>query len=380
MSAHVPHFNRRVLAVFLIVGLPILVAGVGLVLAVGQAQLRDNYGRHLGQVAQQTAAAIDAYIYRRLIDISLLARTPDLRRAAAEASAAPFDQAEVERLDAAWQKPGAPPPPLAAILDNATSHYLADLVAHDQIYKELLLTDRQGRLVAASHKVSDFYQADEDWWRAASELGRTSVSDVRWDASSGRYAIEVAVPVPGPGGERLAGILKVVADSREMLAMVGGVQLGATGQAMLVRDNGSIVFGRRVTNPNARFFAADALRQRAEALRQGGPEQVAFFEALAPNDEPELVGVAPSQLSLSYPTLSWFVVVTQTQSELLAPVRALGWYLLAALGLTVLAVMVLALWLSIRIERPAFAEEMHLVEHAPVMHVGESEGPALGPR
>lgn len=380
MTAHVPRFNRRVLTVFLLVGLPILFLGVALVLAVGQVQLRDNYGQHLGQVAQQTAGAVDAYVYRRILDVSLMGRTPEIRQAAAAASTRAFDAAEVQRLDQQWQQAKAPPASLQGLLDSPTSRYFADIVSHDQIYREMLLTDRQGRLIAASNPTSDYFQADEDWWQSASADGRrgqVSVTDVRWDESSQRFAVEIAVPVPAPGSEDFAGILKVVADSREMLAMVGGVELGGTGEATLLRENGSIVFSRRLTKPDAKFFATDAVKERTAALNEGGPQKYMFFSATSWDDEPQLVAVAGSQLARSYPNLKWFIAVSQSERELLAPVRALAWYLLAALGLTALAVLIFALWFSMRIAEPPVGADMHLVEHAPVMHVGETDKPIL---
>lgn len=383
MSAHVPWINRRVLTVFLLVGLPILAAGVLLVLALAKERMKEASGQHLQQVAQQTAASVDAYVYRRILDISLLARGPEMRAFATAASATPPDAAKVAQIEAEWQKAGTASAGVTAVLTNPTARHLADLTAHDQIYREMLLTDRFGRLIAASNLSTDYDQSDEDWWKAAfhdGQRGSFSVTDVRWDESSQRHAIEIAVPVPEVGSERLAGILKVVCDSREMLALVGGVQLGATGEAFLLRDNGSIVFSRRPVAPNARFFAADALVSRLDVLRQGGPEQGVSFSASSGSNTEQLVGVAGSQLARTFPNLSWFVVITQAEDELLAPVRSVAWYLLTVLALTAVAVLAFALWFSMRIAESPVAADMHLVEHAPVMHVGETDQPILHSR
>lgn len=374
MTVYLPRLNRRVLTVFLVVGLPVLAAGVVLVLAIGQARLRDDYARHLEHAAQQTAGALDAYVHRRVLDVSLLARTPDLRRAAALSTARPLDRADVERVDTAWRQPGAPGPDTTALLANPASQYLADVVTHDQIYREILLTDRHGRLVAASGRTSDYDQADEDWWKATFDdgvRGRFTVNDVRWDESSHDYAIEIAVPVESPEGRGLVGVLKVVADSREMLALVGAVQIGATSEAMLVRENGSVVFARRSIEPNAEFFASDAFRLHAATLVGTEPERGASFVTDA-GGTLRVVGIAASQLKRTYPNLAWFVTVSESQDELLAPVRGLAWYLLMTLALTAIAVLIAALWFSFRLATPAPDTDIHLVEHAPVAHVGES--------
>jgi hypothetical protein len=374
MTRRVPHLNQRVLTVFLLVSLPALFVGTVLVLRIGQERLGDSYGHHLQDIAQQAAAGVDAYVYRRILDVSLLARTPELRRQANEASAKPFDRAAAEAVDRTWQQSHQQPRGVAEALENPAGRYLADLVAHDRIFREMILTDRQGRLVAASNATSDYFQGDEDWWLSAFDdgrRGRVSISDVQWDPSARVYAIEISAPVPAPGDETLAGVLKVVTDSREMLALIGNLQLGQTGGAWLLRRNGTIVFSRHTTDPNARFFANDRLRERMEALKLSGPIGGAHFDALTPDGNAQIVGVAESQLGASYASLPWVIAVSQAKSELVAPLSMLGWYLLMLVALTALVVLGLALWFSVRLAAAGVDVDMHLVQHPAVSHVGE---------
>jgi hypothetical protein len=374
MPPTVPHLNSRALAVFLLLALPPLAIGVALVLAVGHDRLGSSYGHHLEQLAQQTAAGVDTYVYRRTLDVSLLARSPELRREAAAASARPFDRAAVDALDKESQQTPTPKA-ITAMLDNAASRYLADLVAHDRIYRELLLTDSMGRLVAASGLPSDYYQADEDWWTAArgdGRRGQVSLSDVRWDPSARVQAIEIAVPVPAPDSDTLVGILKAVTDSREMLALVRSVQLGDTGSASLLRRDGSIVYDRgAAANSNARFWAADAVQSKMHSERQAGSIGGTYFEASTGDGTPYLVGLADSQLASSYPNVSWVIAVSQARDELLAPMNIVGWYLLVLVAAAAIVVLALALWFSIRLAAPQVDIDMHLVPHPPVAHVGE---------
>ncbi len=380
MTSNRPVVNKRVLGVFVLVGIPLLVGGVALVLAAGQSRLSDNSGRHLGQVAQQVASAVDSYVYRALLDVLELGRSPTLREAVAEANRRPLDRAEVKRLDDLWQTEAPLPAGPASLLENPASRYLADLSRQDPIYIELLLTDVHGRLVAASGRVSDYDQADEDWWQAAFDdgrLGRLTATNVRWDESARRYAIEISAPVPKPDADELGGILKVVADSRELFALVGGLRLGGTGQAMLLVDDGTIVFSREAIEPNSRFYASDAVRVQAAALRAGGPDESTFFRAEAPGGQTFVVGLAPSQLVATYPNLPWVVAVMQSEDELLAPVQPLGWYLAAVLALSAFAVLAFALWFSMRIAAPPISADLHLGHHPPVMHVGATDEPIM---
>jgi hypothetical protein len=340
-----------------------------LVLLMGQARVSDWYGGHLSLLAQQTASVADSYVYRKILDVTMIARTPDVRQIAANGSAQPVDAARTRALDTQWQQSGQVPPSLAGVIDNPAARYLADVVANDPIYRELMVTDRYGRLLATSNRVSDYDQSDEDWWKAAVEdqpRGRTNVTDVRWDNSAKVRAIEISVPVPEPGTDRLAGVLKAVVDARELLTAVGGLQPGTTGQATLLRPNGSVVFSRTTNDPNARFFATRELTDRLSALSgsQGlGEERIHF--AAESDGQTHVVGVAPSQLSKSYPNITWLVAISQAADEFLAPGRTIGWYLTVLFAVTAIIVLLLALWFSMRLSAPGVDVDMELVEHAP---------------
>jgi hypothetical protein len=369
MPSRFPRLSFRVLTVFSVVAMPVLVLGAVIVIGMGYAHLRSSFGQHLSQVAEHTAATVDAYVFRRILDVSLLARIPDVRQVAVAGNREPFDPDRVRELDREWQRLGAVPAALSGLLENDASRVLADLVRHDPIYQEVLVTDRAGRLVAASNVTSDYDQADEAWWREAYDdglRGRVSVGDVTWDQSARVYAVEIAVPVTDPVDEQLAGILKVVADVRELLAVVEGLRMGATGEATLVRDDGSIVVSQRRIDPGARYFAADLLRENLQRVRGEDPQFRLSFSARAPDGRSRFVGIAPSQLSASFPNLPWLIAVSQVEDELLGPVRAQAWYMVLVVVLTAVAVLIAALWFSMRLAAPTYDFDMHLVEHAKI--------------
>jgi hypothetical protein len=368
--------NSRVLTVLLLVALPVLLIGAGVVIGVGQSRLREAETAELRQIASHTAAAVDAYVYRRVLDAALLGRVPDLRRAAAEGNGQPFDRVRATEVDSQWIADGAATTARLGVLTTPASRFLADLVANDSVYREVLVTDRHGRIVAASGITSDYLQADETWWYDAWDngRGRVRVSDVGRDDSAGVYAFEIAVPVLEPEGDTVAGVMKIVADSRETLAAIAGLEVGATAEATLVRPDGSIVFQRRPHAPDDRFFAADLLRQGVDARAKASSAADAWsYEARSPEGSLRVVAVAPSQLSQSFPELPWLTVVSVERDELRAPFRSLVWYFVMVVLLTAVAVLAMALWLSLRLSEPPVdpAYEMHLVEHPPLHRVGE---------
>lgn len=368
MASRFARLNSRVLTAILLVALPVLVIGVAIVLSIGQARLRAAQSSQLQQLASYTAAAVDASVYRRILDGALLGRVPDVRRAAADGNAKPYDAAAAAAIDSQWQADAAGTAARLGVLTSPASTFLADLITNDSIYREVLLTDRHGRLVAASNLTSDYFQADEPWWTAAFDKGRgrVSVSDVRRDESARVYAFEIAVPVHDPSNDELAGIMKIVADSREMLMGVAGLELGASSEAALVRPDGSIVFRRRPHADGDRVFAADLLREHLEAraARHEAPAGLTY-EADTEEGTRRVVAIAPSQLSQSYAELPWLMAVSMDADELGAPFQSLVWYLVLVVLLTAAAVMGIALWLSLRLAAPAIdpAYDMHLVEH-----------------
>lgn len=355
MRAHFPRINSTVLAVFLLVSLPVLAGGVLLVLLAGQATLRDTYGLHLSHVAQQTAAGVDAYVYRKVLDVSILGRSPEIRTAVRAAPAADATR----------------------IAGNTASRYLMDLVAHDPVYREIVVTNTAGRLVASSRPLALMDMSAENWWKATVDdgiVGRVFVTELRWDPDARVSLMEVSAPVPEEGTDRFAGVVRVVLDARELLAPVAGLQMGATGVATLVRDNGSVVFSRASTDPSARFFATRELTDGLTQLSasEGQREGWLHFSATGVDGTPHVVGVAQSQLGRSYPNLSWLVAISQAESEFIGPVRSIGWYLALVFALTAILVLVLALFFSMRLHAPSIDIDMGLVDHPRVSRMPDT--------
>ena len=367
--------NRRVLTVALIVALPILALGARYAVETGYSRVRDAEVARLSQLADHIASSADAYVFRRIVDAAVIARVPEIRRAAADGTRQPMDAKLVAAFDEQWQKDRKVPAALAGVLSNAAARFLSDVVKQDQLYREILVADRHGRVVAASGVTTDYNQADEGWFTQALDdrrRGRITVSDVRRDESADVYAFDISVPVAAPESDELAGIMKIVASSQEMLQGIGGLQLGSTGQVMLIRQDGSIVFSRQAVAPGSRFFGADILKERLTAS-ENDPQARISFRSRSSDGTDRVVAVARSRLHESFPNLSWLVAVSMQESELVEPFRPMVWSLMVVIGLTGIAVLAVALWASMRLARPAFdpSLDMHLVEHPKAPRIEE---------
>lgn len=207
-----PHTQRPALAVAALVAV-----------GIGQAQLRESFGQLLGRVAEQTAAAADTYVFRHLVEVSTLAKVPTLRAESSTASSDTEDADAVWDIDRRWGRLVGLPIEVNGLLDNQASRFLREAVRDDPVYRELLLSDRHGRLVAASGMTSDYYQGDEKWWSDVAVGGRVSIGDVAWDESANVFALEVAVPVNGESGN-LVGDAAQFVDVTDMQLRVDAVR------------------------------------------------------------------------------------------------------------------------------------------------------------
>jgi hypothetical protein len=166
-----------------------------------------------------------------------------------------------------------------------------------------------------------------------------------------------------------------VVDVREIGAVLGGVRMGSTGDAALLREDGSFVFTQTGVDPNARFFATELMREHLAAAKAGDPNAPLHFGASTASGSARLVGVAMSQLKSSFPKATWFVAVSQSEDELFASVRTQATSLVLLLCLTAIAVLLFALWYSMRLAAPFEPDEMdmHLRKHPRVHRIEEPE-------
>ncbi len=369
--------NVRVFSAFLIVGLVMLVAAGYFVVGIGQSGLRNSWGEHLRQVADQATAAVDTYVFRLVIDASVLSHVPEVGELAASAGQRPFDRQAAAAIDREWQQTG-PPAAVKDVATNKVSAFLAEVTRQNPIYRELLLTDRYGRVVATSGQANGYLYGDAAWWKDAfgdGTRGQLVVSDVRYDPRARVFGMEIAAPIEAAAGGAVVGVLRTVVDVREIGAVLGGVRMGATGDAALLREDGSFVFTPTGVDPNSRFFATDLLRERLAAAKKGEPQTPLHFGARTASGSARLVGVAISQLKASFPHTNWIVAVSQGEDELFATVRTQATSLVLLLGLTAIAVLLFALWYSMRLAAPSEPEEMdmHLTTHPRVHRIEEPE-------
>lgn len=126
-------------------------------------------------------------------------------------------------------------------IDPEVDRNLAGVVERS-FYAELIVTDRNGFVVAGSGTTTDFVQSDELWWQEAFS-GLAYVSGVEFDESTGTVSVSIAWPVAGAGGA-VVGVVKGVLDLRRLRPKLNQLALG-WGYVQVVDDA-----GRLISDPN----------------------------------------------------------------------------------------------------------------------------------
>ncbi|MEI8311967.1 MAG: SpoIIE family protein phosphatase [Verrucomicrobiota bacterium] len=197
------------------------------------------YRRSQGTICQTAASQLALSISRSLRhEIDLLDEWIDfadigLRVWSLEGSlpGGPVLQASIDALDARWASLPEDAPEVAACLQNDLARQLREFQKRNPNFAEIIVTDQLGRLIAATNKTSDYWQADELWWQeaAATKAGAAYVEGLEFDESSGTHSISLSVPLFDPRHPDkpvgiLKGVLNVMPFFQKIPPVIGHVQ------------------------------------------------------------------------------------------------------------------------------------------------------------
>jgi len=293
-------------------------------------------------VADRVAQLVDAYLARIVGTTSSLVIVPDVASLAAEQSARPLTP-EDALTEKNWKRSAnTRDDPFLRLEKEAVSWFLRDLTAAEGgVYREILLADAEGRLIAASNRTEDFRQNDKDdpWWPANLKLFTDScrrvplkcvrMTDVGWDQSAATFGYDVVLPVV-TRGKQAVGVLKAVVDPRELEALLRFATLNSEVDVALINAQGMRFLTRE------RFFTEGA----TEAEDQKEPSS--RLRALAPGGETSWPlaekGPAVYVRRLSSPVEEgWFIAVTDRDHDDSGAWKTYVLWCLFTLGMFVIA-------------------------------------------
>ncbi|GAB4249131.1 MAG: hypothetical protein Kow00109_25220 [Acidobacteriota bacterium] len=355
-NAPSPRIQLRVLVLFFFVGAaPLILMHMALV-GGAESRFRTTVGTYFSHRCDQLQQNLVDHVETLVVEIENLAALPTLLEAVQRADANPPREAtferEIQQIEAQWAELTPEDSKLLqAILEDPAASLMRDLNRVATRFREILLTDRYGRLVAATGKPSDYFQADEEWWRVAflEGQGQRYLSDIQYDESAGVYSLDIALPMRSEEGGEVLGIVKAIVDSHSVLRLVDNLLFGETATAIILRDDGTLA-----TSPGS-----DEIYPFAGEVRAAMARGQRWLEV--PEEKPRLfLGLPAKKVSDVLPELPWTVVIEAERDEVFEPFRNLRTSFAYVVGLGLGLVVLLALIFSWILSKPIIEVDPHL--------------------
>ena len=271
-------------------------------------------------------------------------------------------RAEIQALDAAWVAAADDDPLIARVTGNdpkinPAAFYLVSMKEAFEEHVEILITDQHGATVAATNRLSDYYQADESWWQAAWNEGQGSVyiSNPLFDESFGGMVMLIAVPIYDRDNGQLIGVLRSALSVAELERLVTRGQFGQTGRIRVLDRSGNALFepdaaGREESEWAARLEQCLSSSPRYWVGAGSDDREIMLACASFSSDpfafEEDRETPAENQITDAVIRLGWSTAIQQETSEAFAVINAIaqisGTVGLLAIGVTIALALLLA--------------------------------------
>jgi hypothetical protein len=158
-----------------------------------------------GQAEPTAASRVKETAYARVARAQAIARDSAIHSAVSASNALVEPPDLVRRRDALWI--ASPRDPLRqAIVQAPCSGKVREMVKDDPLVVEAFVMNDRGTLVCSMTETTDYWQGDEAKWQKTFVDGREAfVEEPAFDISSGKYAIQVSVPV-AEAGKRIGAV------------------------------------------------------------------------------------------------------------------------------------------------------------------------------
>ncbi len=355
-----PIFYKIMVSIMIVVALTL---GIATFVHAGilRARVQEEVGAKVvaladGRVGYIADALIEklALLRTMALDASLILET-QLANGNYSGNAAEIESALLE-IDSQWLVTPDDDELIQTNINPGLNRAAARLVAYARTspaHAEIFITDRYGGLVAATRRVSDYYQADEAWWQAAydSGLGAFHIGQPVYDESAGYVAIPVAVPVRSLLDGKAVGVLRSTVNIDFLstaFQTLGEGQMGVTlvdEEGMILADSNSQHVGQTVSSA----WLADLTRVGA-----------LWFEGRDTDGKRVVIGraalddalISEASIAQAIHRLNWYLFVYQPQTEAYTRIRGGTWTMAGMLALLLLLAAATAWWLARSLSAP----------------------------
>lgn len=321
--------RTKIMSMIVLVGGLLLFLALAVIWTLGYQQRVAEQGAGFQSEAAHVARSIGRVVEADISQLNDLIVVGDLAALAALDDRAALPVAEIE---ARWRDLAGDDPLVLGILENPLAAKLRVFNTVNPLVVEMLVADTAGRLIAATGKTSDYDQSDETWWQGAMRLrgGEAVLEGLALDESAGVFSLDLALPLIGSEG-RPVGVLKAVLNVSPLFAGVSvfSSPSGAVGE--VVASDGRVLL--RLSDedflPSGKSLPASVMA----TVKSGSP---GWFFADLNGSGRSLAGFAPvgflgvRGLDGYLTGDSCYVIVHESASAVLAPLRQRAWVLMIA--------------------------------------------------
>jgi len=370
---------EKLLIILIVILVPLNFIGLYLTMA-SHSAVEKSTGTLFRDIAQSNAITARQFVDDRVTNVAAIATQPavvDAIIAANHTSAQMSEAATTAKIaDTEKKWPTADVDALVAgILASRASASLRHYRELDPRFMKLIVLDANGVPVAATDKPAHYAPVDEVFWQGvfAQGKGAVYVTEVLFDVQGTASYIGIGIPVLDESSRRFIGAVHALVDVSGLFALLSREQPGRATSTMLVKEDGTVISAPNVT-PAMQMKSEEygAVRDALGTLqgRQAG------YVIAGMRGGNRIVGFADTGLTPNYSNLNWFVVVSQSEREALAPVRTVGYFAILMVVVGLLMVTLLAAYFFLHRaqemaeievpEKPGLPREQHEEEHAGV--------------
>ncbi len=234
-----------------------LLFGIFYIRHFGRSSYQNQQGIIHLMIAEDMASMLQDGVQQKFQQVLNRVASGRLASLVGEMTVSSFSTQDVQQVESIWAASTAMGGIQRTILSNPLSGFLGDFQQVNPEFAEIMMTDRHGRLIGATNPTTDYWQADESWWVAASNLpaGSGRIQGLLYDESSGLIAIDMVFPVySSVNSKDFLGVLKVSLNATRFLQRATSHPLNKA----IARD---IIF------PDGRLFAHINLGKVSEFSR-----------------------------------------------------------------------------------------------------------------
>lgn len=315
-----PSLRTKLTGVIVLAGTLLLLVGLGVIWTMGYRQRLAAQGDKFQSEAAHVAYGIGNVIEQSINSLQGLLVAADIP-ALAQSTAVLPEPARV--IEARWASLSENSIELEVILKNALSDKLRTFQTYDSLYSEILVADAQGRLIAATGKVSDYDQSDESWWQQAMKRrpGEAVLEGLAVDESSHTFSFDISLPLFTKNGGAPIGVMKAVINASPLFATVPVFTSDSDALGEVTQSDGRILLKLK----DSRFQPSEGAVP-LDMSRLKYADRPGWFVTKDGDIPGRMIGYAPVSVLGVYRDGqisgdSFFVFVSQPASEVLAPLR-----------------------------------------------------------